>query len=103
VVASRVPGLIDSVRDGETGILVPYGDADEFARAALGLLQEPDRRERFGAAARAWARRFTWEEAAVQTEAVLRGALAPAAGASGGDASSDPAGLPASGAETRMP
>ena len=102
VVASRVPGLIDSVRDGETGILVPYGDADEFARAALGLLQEPDRRERLGAEARAWARRFTWEEAAVQTEAVLLGAIAPAAGASR-DARSAPAGLPAPGAETRMP
>ena len=102
VVASCRPGLIDSVRDGETGILVPYGDADQFARAALELLREPERRDRLGMQARAWARRFTWEQAAVQTEAVLLDAIAAAAGTSR-DKPSEPAALPAPGAETRMP
>ena len=75
VVASRVPGLVDSVRDGETGVLVPYGDARGFAHAALGLLRDAERREQLGAQARDWARRFTWEEAALQTERVLQRAV----------------------------
>jgi glycosyltransferase involved in cell wall biosynthesis len=79
VVASRRPGLVDSVRDGETGTLVPYGDAAAFAAAALELLRDPDRRARYGEQARAWARRFTWDDAAIQTERVLAQALAEAA------------------------
>lgn len=71
VVASRRPGLVDSVREGETGLLVPYGDHRAFARAALDLLGDEDRRLAFAARARAWARRFTWEDAALQTERIL--------------------------------
>jgi glycosyltransferase involved in cell wall biosynthesis len=78
VVASRRPGLVDSVRDGETGTLVPYGDSNAFAAAALAYLQDPERRRRAGDAGRAWARRFTWEDAALQTEAVLERAIAEA-------------------------
>jgi glycosyltransferase involved in cell wall biosynthesis len=75
VVASRRPGLVDSVRDGETGTLVPYGDFKAFAAAALVYLQDADRRARAGEAGRAWARRFTWDDAALQTESVLERAL----------------------------
>jgi len=75
VVASRRPGLVDSVRDGETGRLVPYGDAAAFAAAALELLADPALRERYAEHARAWAQRFTWDEAAIQTERVLRQAV----------------------------
>jgi glycosyltransferase involved in cell wall biosynthesis len=76
VVASRRPGLVDSVRDGETGTLVPYGNARAFAGAALPFLLDTEVRESFGARARAWARRFTWEDAALQTEHVLERAVA---------------------------
>jgi glycosyltransferase involved in cell wall biosynthesis len=71
VVASRRPGLVDSVRDGETGTLVPYGNARAFAVAALAFLRDPERRASYGDRARAWARRFTWDDAALQTERVL--------------------------------
>jgi glycosyltransferase involved in cell wall biosynthesis len=85
VVASRRPGLVDSVRDGDTGILVPYGDARAFAQAALSYLRDPVRRDRDGARGRDWARGFTWEEAVLQTERVLesavRGLAAPSDGA----------------------
>lgn len=75
VVASRRPGLVDSVRDGETGTLVPYGDARAFARAALEFLCDEERRAAYAERARAWARRFTWEDAALQTERILRQAV----------------------------
>jgi len=84
VVASRRPGLVDSVRDGETGTLVPYGDASAFATAALAFLQDPARRELYGQRARAWARRFTWEEAALQTERALASAVGGLATPPGG-------------------
>lgn len=64
VVASARPGLRDSVRDGETGLLAPYGDATAFAAAALRLLREPELWARQSAAARAWAATFSWERCA---------------------------------------
>ena len=75
VVASRRPGLVDSVLHGETGLLVPYGDAAAFAAAALELWRDPERRAVMAAQARDWARRFTWEDAALQTESVLMRAV----------------------------
>ena len=60
VVASDRPGLKDSVRDGETGFLVPYGDAAAFAGAALRILREPALFDRLSEAARQWAATFSW-------------------------------------------
>jgi glycosyltransferase involved in cell wall biosynthesis len=41
VVATRVGGLPDLIRDGETGYLVPPGDAQAVAEAWLRLLRQP--------------------------------------------------------------
>jgi len=60
VVASDRPGLRDSVRDGQTGVLVPYGDARAMAQAALGLLHDRDLWACYSDAARAWAGTFSW-------------------------------------------
>jgi trehalose synthase len=53
VVASRVGGIQDQIVDGESGVLVsdPY-DLREFGAAVNGLLADPDRARRIGAAAR---------------------------------------------------
>jgi len=61
VVASDRPGLKDSVRDGETGLLVPYGDPAAMADAALGLLRDEDRWLAMSDAARRWAGSFSWQ------------------------------------------
>jgi glycosyltransferase involved in cell wall biosynthesis len=55
VVATRVGGLEEVVRDGVTGRLVAPGDPDALAGAVLEVLH---RRETMGAAAREHARRF---------------------------------------------
>ncbi len=60
VVASDRPGLRDSVRHDQTGLLVPYGDAHAMAQAALRLLHDPDRLACFREAARTWAAGFSW-------------------------------------------
>ena len=53
VVAGRTRGVPELVRDGETGRLVPEGDAEAFADAVRTLLRAPERRRRMGDAARA--------------------------------------------------
>ncbi len=53
VVSARTRGVPDLVRDGETGRLVPEGDAAAFAEAVESLLRAPERRRRMGLAARA--------------------------------------------------
>jgi len=60
VVASDRPGLRDSVRDGQTGLLVPYGDPRAMAQAALSLLHDQDLWACFSDAARTWAATFSW-------------------------------------------
>jgi glycosyltransferase involved in cell wall biosynthesis len=48
VIASRVGGLAETVVDGETGLLVPPGDADSLARAMANLLSDESLRAAFG-------------------------------------------------------
>jgi glycosyltransferase involved in cell wall biosynthesis len=68
-------GVAESVVDGETGLLVD-GDAEDFAAALDGLLADPDRATRLGAAAEARAGEFSWTATAEQFAAVLQEALA---------------------------
>ena len=53
VVATTTGGLPEIVQDGETGMLVPPGDADALARAVSSLLQDPARRRQLGEVGRA--------------------------------------------------
>ena len=71
VVASRSPGLIESVRDGETGLLAPHGDPVALADAIVRLLT--DRALRLGQAEAAvrWARTFDWEQCYRESRAVM--------------------------------
>lgn len=54
VVASNVCGLRDTVRNGDTGVLVPPGDPAAFAEAIVELLSNPSKRTRMGRAGREW-------------------------------------------------
>ncbi len=54
-VTSDVEGLRALVRDGETGVRVPAGDASALARAIIGLLADRDRARAIGRAGRATA------------------------------------------------
>ena len=52
VVASDLPAIREVVRDGENADLVPVGDVPGFARAIFGLLDNPERRLRYGGRSR---------------------------------------------------
>ena len=51
-VATRVGGMVDSVVDGETGILVNPADPPDLARGIAELLRDPDRAAALGRAGR---------------------------------------------------
>ena len=53
VVAVGAGGVLETVVDGETGLLVPARDAGAMADALLDLLRRPDRQRRMGEAGRA--------------------------------------------------
>ena len=62
VVAVRAGGPGDTVRPGETGLLVePTDPPDAFAAHLIDLIDHPDRRHRMAAAARDYARSRTWD------------------------------------------
>jgi glycosyltransferase involved in cell wall biosynthesis len=65
--ASDSPGLRDSVRDGETGYLVPHGDVDALAARMLDLAADPPLVSRLGHSARCFAESLTWERTADAT------------------------------------
>lgn len=64
VAAFRSGGVDEAVRDGVTGLLVPEGDESALAAAISRLLADPELRARMGAEGRAFARSFSWEQAA---------------------------------------
>jgi D-inositol-3-phosphate glycosyltransferase len=75
VVASRSPGLVDSVQDGISGILVPLGAAAALAGAMRRVLDDAALRGRLEAGGRAWAATFTGDRCADEASAVLERAL----------------------------
>jgi glycosyltransferase involved in cell wall biosynthesis len=52
VITTRAGGLPEVVEDGRTGFLLPVGDVEGMAKAALRLLNDEDLRRAFGAAGR---------------------------------------------------
>jgi glycosyltransferase involved in cell wall biosynthesis len=78
--ASDSPGLRDSVRQGETGYLVPHGDAAALAERFLAFAADPALVQRIGQQARRFAEEHTWDRAAQATEAHLTSCLAAAPG-----------------------
>jgi len=57
VVAGRTGGVPNVVRDNDTGLLTPIGEAPAFAAAVQSLLDDPQRRRAMGELAAAYALR----------------------------------------------
>ena len=84
LVGTAVGGLLDSVEDGVTGLLVPPRDVPALAAAVRRLLEDPETAAAMGARARARAvERFDWSVVAARTEAVLDATARGRAPASG--------------------
>lgn len=76
IVVSDIGGLSEVVVDGETGLLVPPGDAGALSAAMQRLLVEPELRERLGSAARERAAKFSPDAVVPQFEQAYEVALA---------------------------
>jgi glycosyltransferase involved in cell wall biosynthesis len=75
-IASDSPGLRDSVRHEETGVLVPHGDAAALATRMVAFAAAPALVTRLGQAARRHAEAHGWEAAARATEEHLAALVA---------------------------
>src|SRR5262249_19199370 len=51
--STRLPGIVELIEEGETGVLVPPGDPAALAAALRALIGDPDRRARLAAAGEA--------------------------------------------------
>lgn len=62
VVAYKNPGLVDSVKDGYSGVLTKKNTPESLAREIFGLLQDKKRYASLCARARIWSKNFSWEK-----------------------------------------
>jgi glycosyltransferase involved in cell wall biosynthesis len=70
-VVTRIPGHIDAVIDGETGILVERDDEAGLGRAIGDLIADDERRASYGAAALTRSAAYSWEATAAGIMRVL--------------------------------
>ncbi|MEO5988027.1 MAG: glycosyltransferase family 4 protein [Candidatus Eisenbacteria bacterium] len=73
VVAADSPGLRDSVRRDETGLMVRYDDDAGLSDAFRRVLTDTGLRDSLGAAGVEWASRFRWDDCARRSLDVLLG------------------------------
>ncbi len=71
VICADVPGLRDSARNDQTGLLYPYGDIAALTDRIRRMINDSDLRQRLAMGALEWAGRFSWDRAAEQTESIL--------------------------------
>lgn len=73
VVAGDSGGAPETVRPGETGLVVPGRDVRRIADAIVELLADPDRAAAMGAAGRAWVERnWHWDRQGARLRELLR-------------------------------
>jgi len=84
VVATRVAGCSDIVREGETGLLVPPAQPEALAEALITLGQDPSRRREMGKRGREWVeRRYSLERFITKLETLYEELYRDSSGAAG--------------------
>jgi glycosyltransferase involved in cell wall biosynthesis len=79
VITSDQGGVLENVRDGINGLMVPAGSATAFGAATVHLTRTPERREAMASAARAFAVARDWERELDALEPMYRDAIAAVA------------------------
>jgi glycosyltransferase involved in cell wall biosynthesis len=64
VIGYDIPGLRDSILNGETGILTKHPSPSSLAESAFRLLTNDEMLERYSRNALSYSRKFSWEESA---------------------------------------
>jgi glycosyltransferase involved in cell wall biosynthesis len=77
IVASRVGGITDFLKDGETGLYCEPGQPDTIAAVVSRLLQAPDLRRSMGVRGRQMVeQQYQWDEVAERIGALYEELLA---------------------------
>ena len=71
VIAANVPGLKDSVKDGETGFLFEHGNINQLSEKLILILTDQQLQEKLQKGALKWAANFNWDKAARKFEKVI--------------------------------
>jgi glycosyltransferase involved in cell wall biosynthesis len=72
IVASRLGGIPDLVREGENGILFEPGEVDELAQVLGYMIDNPEERWKMGRAGKKMAEDYSWAKIAQKTEEVYQ-------------------------------
>jgi glycosyltransferase involved in cell wall biosynthesis len=75
IVASKIGGVPDVVKDGENGLLVPPKDSEALADAIIYLLENEDVRDKMGKNGRKRVKGYSWEKIVEMTEKVYEGLI----------------------------
>jgi len=75
VITTETCGMPDVVENQFNGLLIPPANSAAIEEGILTLVRSPELRQRLGQAARETVRRYTWEKAARQLEALYRHVL----------------------------
>lgn len=71
-IGTNTTGLKDSIVDGKTGFLVPYGKPKILGRKICEILSDGELRKRLSKHAHKWAKNFGWEKTAEKFETVIQ-------------------------------
>lgn len=71
VVSANVPGLRDSVKDGESGLLYEYGNINELAEKIITVLSNDTKRKELEQGAIQWASKFNWDDSAKKMYGIM--------------------------------
>lgn len=71
VVAYDVPGLRDSIRNNETGLLVKSGYIEGLASSIIGLLEDDNIQYKLNMGALNWSKKFDWNKSTEELEKVI--------------------------------
>lgn len=70
-IGTDTTGLRDSIINGKTGFLVPYGEPKILAKKIVEVLKNDDLRDKLSKHAIRWARNFGWDEGLCKFEAIV--------------------------------
>ena len=68
VIGTDIKCLSEAIKNNETGILVPSENSGALAEAILALAADRERRRMLGEAGRNWAKKFNWDNIALEQE-----------------------------------
>jgi len=77
VISADSPGLRDSVSNGVSGLLYPYGDIEILAQRIVSVLTDQQLSLTLQEGSLSWARQFSWDRSASEMELRCRRAITP--------------------------